>query len=123
MARHGGDCVLFDALLIQRRYSELIEFINSTVKTKAVQVSESEGVYLFRMRTSGRLPVALLRTFRASALITGGLMSVSVAVIPYVHLFSSCEVISLIVATAGVVAFAVCLWLYWRVMQTTLYGE
>jgi hypothetical protein len=122
VARSKGDCVLFDSLLVQRKYPELIELVNSTV-AKGIVMSESEGLYLVRTRASGRLQTALLRTFKSSALMTGGLMAVSVALIPYVHLFSSCEVLSLTVATLGVIAFALCLWLYWRVMKAALYGE
>ena len=114
----------YDTLRVQGKYVELLARIAPVVNKAGIQnVFPGEGDFYLRFQENIRLEEKIIRAFLTATLFTGATMFGSVAVIPFVHRFSSCESLAMTVAILGVVAFGLTLWRYWKVMAVTLFGD
>jgi hypothetical protein len=103
-----------------------IEKVVLSIRERAVQgstnpIQSGEKEYLDRLRASVHLRIHLAKAFRRAAYTTGGLMAVSVAVIPFVQVVDGNNVLSVLLLAMGVVGFAVCLYMFWAVIETAVY--
>jgi len=85
-------------------------------------ISPSEEALIGRIRAGVKLHTRLSDTFRRGALTTGGVMILSVAIIPFAHNIYCNALLSWGLVSLGVAGLTASLWLYWLITKAALYG-
>ncbi len=123
LSRGGANFEVYDTLLVQGKYAQLIDEIDAIRKRTQPKISASVEELILRMKGNARLQTTLTMAFRRAAFTTGAVMFYSVAAIPFAHVVYCVDVLSWLLLIMGVGGFLACLHMFWAVIVTAVYRQ
>lgn len=127
LTRGGADLRNYDTLRAQGKYADLIKVIDKIIPRTGTadhlfKDTTDSGAHS-RLRENVELHASLAKAFRLAAFTTGGVMLGSVIAIPFAHIACSMDVLAWHLLLVGLIGFAICLYMYWVVIQAALHTQ